>query len=171
MYSNDNKSENIGFETSPLLFRCLSVLLLITEMSAKDLAAAAVEKGMSIRGAAQVFGINFSTLQNLIAMQNRPSFTDAKQKEALIVAALESVAEKRLSVFSAAKLYGIAYGTLSGRTTRNRRAERGRPTKFSKDEEDILVDILIKLARLSVGLTKLALVQLLAKVGEYKGKN
>ena len=60
MYSNDNKSENIGFETSPLLFRCLSVLLLITEMSAKDLAAAAVEKGMSIRGAAQVFGINFS---------------------------------------------------------------------------------------------------------------
>ena len=51
MYSNDNKSENIGFETSPLLFRCVSVLLLITEMSAKDLAAAAVEKGMSIRGA------------------------------------------------------------------------------------------------------------------------
>ena len=104
MYSNDNKSENIGFETSPLLFRCVSVLLLIMEMSAKDLAAAAVEKGMSIRGAAQVFGINFSMLQNHIAMQNRPSFTDAKQKEALIVAALESVAEKRLSVFSAAKL-------------------------------------------------------------------
>ena len=42
-------------------------------------------------------------------MQNRPSFTDAKQKEALIVAALESVAEKRLSLFSAAKLYGIEY--------------------------------------------------------------
>ena len=81
MYSNDNKSENIGFETSPLLFRCLSVLLLITEMSAEDLAAAAVEKGMSIRGAAQAFGINFSTLQNHIAMQNWPSFTDAKQKE------------------------------------------------------------------------------------------
>ena len=170
MYSNDNKSENISFETSPLLFRCLSVLLLITEMSAEDLAAAAVEKGMPIRGAAQAFGINFSTLQNHIAMQNWPSFTDAKQK-ALIIAALESVAEKRLSVFSAVKLYGIAYGTLSGRTTRNRRAERGRPTKFSKDEEDILVDILIKLARLSVGLTKPALVQVLAKVGEYKGKN
>ena len=48
MYSNDNKSENIGFETSPLLFRCLSVLLLITEMSAKDLAAAAVEKGILV---------------------------------------------------------------------------------------------------------------------------
>ena len=104
-------------------------------------------------------------------MQNRPSFTDTKQKEALIVAALESVAEKRLSVFSATKLYGIAYGTLSRRTTRNRRAERGRSTKFSKNEEDILVDILIKLVRPSVGLTKPALVQLLAKVGEYKGKN
>ena len=65
-------------------------------MSAKDLSAAAVEKGMSIRGAAQVFGINFSTLQNHIAMQNRPSFTDAKQKEALIVAALESVAENSI---------------------------------------------------------------------------
>ena len=67
-------------------------------------------------GAAQVFGINFSTLQNHIAMQNRSSFTDAKQTEALIVAALEFVAEKRLSVFSAAKLYGIAYRTLSGKT-------------------------------------------------------
>ena len=78
-------------------------------MSAKDLAAAAVEKEMSIRGAAQVFAINFSTLQNHIVMQNRPSFTDAQQKGALIVAALESVAEKRLSVFSAAKLYGITF--------------------------------------------------------------
>ncbi len=109
VYSNDNKSENIGFETSPLLFRCLSVLLLITEMSAKDLAATAIEKGMSICGAAQVFGIHFSKLQNRIAMQNRPSFTDARQKEALIAAALESVAEKRLSLFSAAKPYGIEY--------------------------------------------------------------
>ena len=138
-------------------------------MSAKDLATTAVENGMSIRRAAKEYGIHFSTLQYHLDLQKRVSSTDSKQKESLIATAIESVDSKRLSIFGAARHYGIPYKTLH-RRMKNRCPEVGRPTKFTKEEEAVLVDILMKLAKLNVGLTKPALIRLLAKIGEIKGK-
>ena len=139
-------------------------------MSAKDLAAKAVSDGMSVRLAAKTYGIGFSKLQNHILIQDRPVSIDPKHQEALISAAVESVESKRLSIFAAAKHYGVAYGTVYGRIKRNRCADRGRPTKLSKEDEDILADILAKLATLNVGLAKPALMRL-PKTGVLKGRH
>ena len=66
-------------------------------MSAKDLATAAVENGMSVPRAVKEYGIHFSTLQYHLDLQKRVSSTDAKQR----ATAIESVDSKRLSVSGA----------------------------------------------------------------------
>ena len=71
-------------------------------MSAKDLATTAVENGIS-----KAYGMHFFTLQYDLDLQKRVSSTDAKQRESMIAAAIESVDSKRLSIFGAARHYGI----------------------------------------------------------------
>ena len=118
-------------------------------MNAKDLAAAAVEKGKSIRKAAREFGISHATLQSHLTLLKRPCLLDVVQRESLISAAMESVRAKRLAILGAAKTYGIPYQTLHGRI-KNRSNKRGRKTKFTDEEEKVLVDIMTKLATLHV---------------------
>ena len=68
-------------------------------MSAKDLAAAAVEKGKSIRKAAKEYGVSPSTLYSHLIMLRRPF--------SAISSAMESVRSKGLTMLGAAKTYGI----------------------------------------------------------------
>ena len=68
-------------------------------MNAKDLAVAAVEKGMSMHRAAKEYGLVFSTLQNHFLVQNRPAEMDPKKQESLLVEAIDSVKSKRMTIF------------------------------------------------------------------------
>ena len=68
-------------------------------MSAKDLAAPAVENGMSIRRTAKENGIHFSAVQYHLDLQKRVSSTDAKQRESVIATAIESVDSKAIVNF------------------------------------------------------------------------
>lgn len=139
-------------------------------MSARDLAALEVENGASIRQAAKNHGLKFHQLYHHIALIRRHSSLAAVStpKETLISAAMEAVKTKRLTKHGAARMYGIPTSTLSDRL-KNRKPERGRPTKFSMEEEAVLVDIMQKLAKLNIGLTKQALIKMLATMGKLKG--
>ena len=68
-------------------------------MNAKDLAVAAVEKGMSMRRAAKEYGLVLSTLQNHFLVQNRSAEMDPKKQESLLVEAIDSVKSKRMTIF------------------------------------------------------------------------
>ena len=133
-------------------------------MSAKDFAALAVSNGKSIRQAAKLYGIPNATLRDHINLINRPEYADPGHKEFLIEEAVKAVDAKRLTIYMAAKLYGISHRTLRARA-KKRQSKKGRPFKFTEDEEHTLVDILIKLVKLNVGLTKFGLIKLLAEIG------
>ena len=78
-------------------------------MNAKDLAAAAVEKGKSIRKAAREFGISHATLQSHLTLLKRPCLLDVVQRESLISAAMESVRAKRLAILGCSRAFVDRY--------------------------------------------------------------
>ena len=78
---------------------CDNILFpLHARMSAKDLAAEAVQKGKSVRKATQEFGISFPSLYRHIVIRNRPTLPESSAKESLVSSALESVESGRLTV-------------------------------------------------------------------------
>ena len=138
-------------------------------MAAKHQAASAVKKGMSIRAAADKFGIHPSTLSGHLDIINRLQGCTTEEKERLVMCAVQAVTVGRLTTRRAARVYGVPEATLR-RRVKNPNLRRGRPTLLTSAEEDTLKQVLIRLGKLNCGLTRRALQRLLMEIGIKKGK-
>ena len=84
-------------------------------MAAKRQAASAVKKGMSIRAAADKFGIHPSTLSGHLDIVNRLQGCTTEEKERLVTCAVQAVTVGRLATRRAARVYGVPEATLRRR--------------------------------------------------------
>ena len=133
-------------------------------MAAKHQAASAVKKGMSIRAAADKFGIHPSTLSGHLDIINRLQGCTTEEKERLVMCAVQAVTVGRLTTRRAARVYGVPEATLR-RRVKNPNLRRGRPTLLTSAEEDTLKQVLIRLGKPNCGLTRRALQRLLMEIG------
>ena len=97
------------------------------QMAAKRQAASAVKKGMSIRAAADKFGIHPSTLSGHLDIIKRLQGCTTEEKERLVMCAVQAVTVGRLTTRRAARVYGVPEATLR-RRVKNPNLRHSRPT-------------------------------------------
>ena len=88
-------------------------------------------------------------------------------KEKLIAAAVQMAQTGDFSARRAAQVWGVPERTVNYRL-KGRSSKVGKPTTLSREEESTVVEVLLKLSKLNVGLSKRALFALLKEI--QKGK-
>ena len=82
--------------------------------------------------------------------------------------AISAVRDSNMSISAASRIFKVPRTTLSERL-RGSTGKKGRPLKFTPEEEAILVDVLLKCANAGVGLNKRWFKKIVAKIADCKG--